>query len=80
MARFDLRCPSCGYSEEVQGPLGQVPQKYCPNFFVHSSVQSFLMEVYHGRRGGVPINFGFRESRYANKTDENIAKYQFEHL
>lgn len=78
MAKYDLVCPGCGYEAlDVQSPIGTIPTQTCPT----CTPTHALRTTYKYRRGtSQKINFGFREARYSNETDSNIAKYQFEHL
>ena len=71
MSTFDFRCPNCLHVEEIKGSVGVALSPKCPK------CQS-EMKRYFASMG--PVNYGFREHKYGNETDRNIAKFQFENL
>lgn len=76
LTRYDYRCQQCQGIQEVKAHLGEeMPQVRCPRcggptirYFGATSPED------------ISINYGFRPHRYAEKTDRDIAQYQFEHL
>lgn len=73
MSTFDFRCPKCFHDEEIKGAVGAPLSPTCPK------CQSEMTRYFGGGQQGL-VNYGYREHRYDNETDRNIAKFQFEHL
>lgn len=73
MARFDIRCPRCGHTKEVSGPIGSVPEVLC-------DLDQEKMVSYFGTRAELLFNAGFRPQNYANQVDRDIANFQFTNL
>ncbi len=70
----EFYCPTCKARCDYQCYLSEPsPHLHCPN-------DGALLHRYFGNMRDVSINYGFRESKYYNPTDENIARYQFTHL
>lgn len=73
MTRFDMRCPGCGHIEEIAAPFGATPTYTCTQC-------GQQMKQYFGKRNEMLINQGFRPQNYSNKTDRDIANFQFTNL
>ena len=73
--RFDFRCPQCLQVQEIQGSIGALPLVLCP------TCGTRCVRYYGATRPeDILVNYGFRPERYREKTDRDIAHYQFEHL
>lgn len=73
--RCDYQCSQCGQIKEIIRSMHDETPISCP------SCQQ-VMFAYFGRMKAeeMVINYGFRPHRYPNKTDRDIAQFQFTNL
>jgi hypothetical protein len=76
--RRAYRCQDCQEILFVLSQFGTTPKETYPCVFCRHG----RMQRYFGNMSGrdVAINYGFRENRYSNERDSNIAKFQFQNL